>query len=99
MDCADAAVSNVLVCQVRGRRSSVHRQLDLKNPLKDKNKLPLNIPGAFLFLISQAIPSQTDNGDFSSSIITLETKFDTEQSQTYDQARSKELPSIADDSN
>ncbi|KAM3175057.1 hypothetical protein ACTXT7_009290 [Hymenolepis weldensis] len=59
----------------------------------------LNIPEAFLFLASEAVPSQTDNGDSSSSIITLEAEFYTEQSHTYDRARSKELSSIAGDSN
>ncbi|VUZ56551.1 unnamed protein product, partial [Hymenolepis diminuta] len=50
------------------------------------------------FLTSEAVPSQTDNDDLLSSVITLETEFDTEQSHTYDRARFKELPSITGDS-
>ncbi|KAM3186347.1 hypothetical protein ACTXT7_004521 [Hymenolepis weldensis] len=59
----------------------------------------LNFPEAFLFLTLETVPSQTKNDDSSSSIISLETEFDTEQSHIHDRARSKELPSIVGDSN
>ncbi|VDL45062.1 unnamed protein product [Hymenolepis diminuta] len=45
-------------------------------------------------IFEETVPSKTDNDDSSSSIITLETEFDTEQSHTQDLERSKEPPSI-----
>ncbi|KAM3180779.1 hypothetical protein ACTXT7_015654 [Hymenolepis weldensis] len=42
---------------------------------------------------------QTDSDDLSSTIITPEKEYDTEQSHTYNRERSKKLYSIAGDSN